>query len=94
MLSVRTDYGEFMSEEMSKEEVIGIIKRNLDENLHDVDVDEVTPESSMRDYGANSLDIIEVVSATMRELQIRVPRSELSEVENIDQLADKFMEYL
>ena len=83
-----------MSEELTKREVIDIIKRNLKENLHDVDVEEVSPESSMRDYGANSLDIIEVVSATMRELEIRVPRSELSEIENIDQLADKFMEYL
>ena len=83
-----------MSEKFSKEEIIGIIEKNLEENLHDVDVDDIDPMSSMRDYGANSLDIIEVVSATMRELKIRVPRSELSEVENIDELADKFMEYL
>ncbi len=83
-----------MSEELSKDDVIAIIKRNLGENLHDVDVDDVSPTSSMRDYGANSLDIIEVVSATMRELEIRVPRSELSEVDNIDELADKFLEYL
>ncbi len=83
-----------MSEERTKEDVIEIIKANLKENLHDVDIEEITPESSMRDYGANSLDIIEVVSATMRQLEIRVPRSELSQVENIDQLADKFMEYL
>lgn len=83
-----------MSEKLTKREVIGIIKRNLEENLHDVDIDDVTPESSMRDHGANSLDIIEVVSAAMRELEIRVPRSELSQVENIDELAEKFMEYL
>lgn len=83
-----------MSADLSKEDIIEMIKRNLKENLHDVDVDEIEPTSSMRDHGANSLDIIEVVSATMRELQIRVPRSELSQVENIDQLADKFLEYL
>ncbi len=81
-------------EELSKEEIIAIIKSNLDKNLPGIDIDDVEPTSSMRDYGANSLDIIEVVSATMRELEIRVPRSELSQVENIDQLADKFMEYL
>lgn len=82
------------SDTLEKEDVIEIIKRNLEENLHDVDVSAIEPTSSMRDYGANSLDIIEVVSATMRELEIRVPRSELSQVENIDQLADKFVEYL
>ena len=83
-----------MSESVSKEEVIAIIKRNLKDNLYDVDVDAISPTSSMRDHGANSLDIIEVVSATMRELEIRVPRSELSQVENIEQLAEKFLEYL
>lgn len=83
-----------MSETLSKEEVIGVIERNLEQNLHDVDIETIESTSSMRDYGANSLDIIEVVSATMRELEIRVPRSELSQVENIDELADKFMEYL
>ncbi len=83
-----------MTETMTKDDIIAIIKKNLKENLHDVDVEAIEPTSSMRDHGANSLDIIEVVSATMRELQIRVPRSELSQVENIDQLADKFLEYL
>ncbi len=83
-----------MSETMSKDEVVAIITKNLKENLPDVDPEAIEPTSSMRDYGANSLDIIEVVSATMRELKIRVPRSELAEVENIDQLADRFMEYL
>ena len=79
---------------LTKEEVVEIIKRNLVENLHDVDADEIDITGSMRDYGANSLDIIEVVSATMRELEIRVPRSELSQVTNIDELAEKFLEYL
>ena len=47
----------------------------------------------MKDYGANSLDIIEVVSCSMRELDIKIPRAELADISTIDQLADKFMEY-
>ncbi len=82
------------SQDLDKTAIVEIIKRNLVENLHDVDADKIEATSSMRDHGANSLDIIEVVSATMRELEIRVPRSELTQVENIDQLADKFLEYL
>ncbi len=80
--------------EWNKEQIIEIISRNLEQNLHDIDGKAVSPTSSMRDYGANSLDIIEVVSASMRELEIRVPRSELTQVENIEELADKFLEYL
>lgn len=83
-----------MSQKPDKSAIIEIIKRNLKENLYGVDLEAIEPTSSMRDHGANSLDINEVVSATMRELEIRVPRSELSQVENIDQLAEKFLEYL
>jgi acyl carrier protein len=42
----------------------------------------------MKDLGVNSLDIVEVVSCTMRELRIKVPRSELSKLSNIDGLVD------
>ena len=83
-----------MSEQWTKEAVIEVILKNLRENLYDVDVETIDPATSMRDYGANSLDIIEVVSATMRELEIRVPRSELTQVETMEQLAEKFLEYL
>lgn len=79
---------------MTKEEVIELIKKHLKENLPDVNLEEIEPTSSMKDHGANSLDMIEVVSATMRELKIRVPRSELTQIENIEELAEKFLEYL
>lgn len=79
---------------MTKQEVIEIIKRVIEENLDDVSADEVDPQKSMRDYGANSLDMIEVVSCSMREMSIKVPRAELAEIQNIDALADKFMEYM
>ena len=40
----------------------------------------------MKDYGANSLDIVEVVSGAMRELKVKVPRSELNKLTNVDGL--------
>ena len=79
---------------MTKPEVIEVIKRLIEENLDDVKAEDINPEKSMKDYGANSLDMIEVVSCAMRELGIKVPRAELAEIQNIDALADKFMEYL
>ena len=78
---------------MTKEKVIEVIKNNIVENLDDLEVEEIDAQKSMKDYGANSLDMIEVVSCSMRELKIKVPRSELADINNIDQLADKFMEY-
>ena len=66
---------------MTREEVIGVIKKHIMDNLEDLEESEIDPGKSMKDYGANSLDIIEVVSCSMRELKIKVPRAELSEIE-------------
>ncbi len=79
---------------MTKEQVIEVIKKNIVANIDDVDVSTIDPQKSMKDYGANSLDMIEVVSTSMRELKIKVPRSELADINNIDQLADKFLHYV
>lgn len=43
-------------------------------------------DRSMKDYGANSLDIVEVVSGAMRELKVKVPRTELNKLTNLDGL--------
>jgi acyl carrier protein len=79
---------------MTKEKVIEVIKKNIAENLDDISVDIIDPKKSMVDYGANSLDIIEVVSCTMRELNIKIPRAELADIKNIDELADRFVQHM
>jgi polyketide biosynthesis acyl carrier protein len=79
---------------MTKQEVIDVIKKNIVENLDDIELDDIDPSKNMKDYGANSLDIIEVVSCSMRDLDIRIPRSELADIGNIDQLADKFLTHV
>jgi acyl carrier protein len=78
---------------MTKEEIIDVIKQNIVDNLDDVEIDQIDPQRTMKDYGANSLDMIEVVSCSMRELKIKIPRAELADIKNIDELADKFYEY-
>jgi len=79
---------------MTKEQVIEVIKKNIASNIDDIDTTAIDPQKSMRDYGANSLDMIEVVSTSMRDLKIKVPRSELADINNIEQLANKFLEHL
>lgn len=79
---------------MTKEEIIGVIKKNILDNLEDLNEEDIDPSKAMKDFGANSLDIIEIVSCSMRELNIKIPRSELADLKNIDELADKFMEHM
>ncbi len=73
---------------MNREDILKTVQKHLAGILDGVDAATIDPQKSMKDYGANSLDIVEVVSATMRELRIKIPRSELSKLTNMDQLVD------
>lgn len=79
---------------MTKDDVIEVITKHIRDNLEDLDENEIDPSKSMMDYGADSLDVIEVVSCSMRELKIKIPRTELSDIKTIDQLADAFLKHL
>jgi acyl carrier protein len=79
---------------MTREEVAAVIKKHILDNLEDLGENDINTAKSMKDFGANSLDIIEVVSCSMRELKIKIPRAELADIITIDQLTDKFMEHI
>ena len=68
---------------MTQDEVFEIVKKHLCEIVESIDPDTVAPEKSMKDLGASSLDMVEVVSCAMRELRVRVPRGELSDLQDI-----------
>ncbi len=72
----------------SREQVLEIVKENLVDTIEELEGVEIDPARSMKDLGANSLDIVEVVSCSMRQLKVKVPRAELNTLENIDQLVD------
>jgi acyl carrier protein len=72
----------------TREEITDLVKEHLMDNLEDLDEADFDPDKSMKDMGANSLDIVEVVSCTMRDLKVKVPRSELSKLTNVTELVD------
>ncbi len=73
---------------MNREEILDIVKKYIADAIDDVDCDNLDPSQSMKDIGINSLDIVEIVSRSMRELKVKVPRSELSKLGNINGLVD------
>jgi acyl carrier protein len=79
---------------MTKDEIAEMITNELANHLDDVDKEDLDPDISMRDLGVNSLDLIEVVQAVMRELDIKIPRSKLADIETINGLAEKFAEHV
>ncbi|MEW6516001.1 MAG: phosphopantetheine-binding protein [candidate division FCPU426 bacterium] len=77
---------------MDRSQILEVVKKHILENVEDLKESDLDPKRSLKDFGANSLDIIEVVSCSMRELNIKIPRSELAEIKSIDELVNKFME--
>lgn len=71
-----------------RDKVLEVLKKHLSECVEDIDVANLDTTRSMKDYGVNSLDMVEVVSRSMRELKVKVPRAELNKLKNIDGLVD------
>lgn len=72
----------------SRDDVLAVVKRHLVDTVEGIDAAQVDPAKSMKDLGANSLDIVEVVSCSMRELKVKIPRAELNKLTNINELVD------
>lgn len=77
---------------MTRADVLAVVAKHLASAVDELDAATIDPSKSMKDYGANSLDIVEVVSGAMRELKVKVPRSELNKLTNIDGLVDLLYE--
>jgi len=77
---------------MTRADVLAVVAKHLASAVDELDAAAIDPSKSMKDYGANSLDIVEVVSGAMRELKVKVPRSELNKLTNIDGLVDLLYE--
>jgi acyl carrier protein len=72
----------------SNEDVFEVVKKHFLEICADVPPDQVLRNVSMKDLGASSLDMVEVVSCSMRELAVRISRQDLSDVRNIGGVVD------
>ncbi len=78
---------------ITREEILSIVKRHLMDNVEDLEESAIDPQKSMKELGANSLDIVEVVSCAMRDLKVKVPRAELAQLTNMNGLVDLLFQY-
>jgi acyl carrier protein len=75
---------------MTRADIFVVVKANIEKIVDGVDASRISEQISMRDLGADSLQIVEVVSRSMKELKLRVPRTELSKARNLQDLLDLF----
>lgn len=73
---------------MKREHIMSVVLKHLADSVDGLAVEDIDPSRSMKDLGANSLDMVEVVSSSMRELRVKIPRLELSKLTNVDGLVD------
>jgi len=75
---------------MSREEIFNVIKKNIKEILENVKDEEITEEQTLKNLGADSLEIVEIVSRSMKQLKIKVSRTELAGLKNLGELVSLF----
>lgn len=74
--------------ELTNEDIFQVVVKHLTDIADDIDPADVKREHSMKELGASSLDIVEVVSCSIRELRVRIPRNELNDLKTIGELVD------
>ena len=76
-------------EELVLEEVNFLLRQN------DNDVDqEVTLESSIRDMGLDSLDIVELLTTVEEEYQVAIPDDQIAECDTLSDVVDVIINLL
>ena len=75
---------------MTRDEMFATVKANIREIVEGARDVEIREDQSMRDLGADSLEIVEVVSRSMKQLRLKVPRTQLSGASNLKELLDLF----
>ena len=75
---------------MTQQDLSEAVKRKTAEIIGNVTAAELDTAKTLRSYGVSSLDLVELVSFLMRELKIKVARSELKKITTTDELIAVF----
>jgi acyl carrier protein len=75
---------------MTRADIFQVVKANITRIVEDVDAAAISERVSMSELGADSLQVVEVVSRSMKELKLKVPRTELSTAQTLKDLLDLF----
>jgi acyl carrier protein len=74
---------------MDRAHILEVVIEQVRQNVPDLADEEIDPGKPFEEYGASSLDVVEVVSGSLRELGLRIPRTELANVQTINGLVDR-----
>lgn len=75
---------------MGRHEIFQVIQSHMRNIIRGTTGKEILEQNSMRDFGADSLQIVEVVSRSMKQLRIKIPRGKLKDAQNLADLVNLF----
>lgn len=73
---------------MTRDEVLTAVMKNVKELVPELETAGVDLNKTYRELDINSLDLVEIVTGTMRELKIKIPINELTTVKTPNNLVD------
>jgi len=73
---------------VTKAEIMDVLLTNLQATVPDLKDVRVEPHQSMTEVGAKSLDVVDVVSTTMRQLKVKIAREDLAKIKTVGALVD------
>lgn len=75
---------------MTREEILAVIKANIVSVVEHVDENQIQEDVLLSDLYADSIEIVEVISRSMKQLRLKIPRTSLADAYQIGDLVDIF----
>ncbi len=72
---------------MSKEEIFQVILSNIFDVLYELEGTDIKITDSLKSLGANSIDRVDIIMASMESLGVKCDMIEFKDAKNIDEIA-------
>ncbi|BCG49553.1 acyl carrier protein, PedN homolog [Candidatus Profftella armatura (Diaphorina cf. continua)] len=79
---------------MTKNDIFNIIKKNILDTLPKISPNIISYKKKLIDLGANSVDRIEIIIMSMKDLNIKIPLLNFSKVSTIEDLINVLISYV
>lgn len=75
---------------MTRNEIFSVLQSNLRARIGELRGRTILETNGLRELGANSLEIMEVITVSMEQLKIAVPREQLLQTRDLAGVLDLF----
>lgn len=73
---------------MNKDHIYGVVKHHMLQFVDGLTEAQIAPAKTLQELGADSIAVVEIISASMRDLKLKVSRAELTTVTDVQTLVD------